>query len=91
MCIKNALFQSHANITNYDGTHRCGDYCLRGVRMSYRFDHIKHSNLPEDTKFMGADNVQMVNLIEKECRMRFFKPLLFDNSGEYNSTRCASM
>ena len=55
--------------------------------MSYRCNPIKHSNLTEATKFIGADNVQMVNVIEKECRMRFGKPLLFDNYDKYNLTR----
>ena len=64
VCIENLLFQRYASITNHGDIYRCGGYYLRGVKISCRFDHIKNSNLPEDTKLIGADNVQIVNVIE---------------------------
>ena len=63
---------------------------LKEVRRSCKFDPIKYDDISEDDKYIESKNVQMVNITEKDYRMRFGKPLIFDNSGE-NLTRGISM
>ena len=87
LCREFSLFERRDNITNNVGTHKCSAYCLKIFRRLCKFDHNEHGDINENDKHIESDNVQTINIIDKDFRMIFGKPLPSVNSGETNITR----
>ena len=72
------------NYINHTLTHRYQVYCLRDFKHPQKFDPNKHQ--ATDPNRFVSNGVEMINICEKKCRMKFGTALKYDPSSENNLT-----